>query len=493
MKFNNRDKQTKILLVCILLLALFLRFWNLNKTPGWFPDEGVDLNLAWNLIHGKGQLFSTVYPFVPHPPLYYFLSGLFLLIFGKSIFVLRLFSALCSLGIIYLLYLIGAKLENKKAGLLAAFLFTIYPLVIISGRYGLSYHFFELLLTLSLYFLACFSKENKSQDLLKSALFAGLSVVTSYFGFGMVLVICLVALLKAKKQIIPVLGLALGPFVLYVITGLILDSLHFSQAVAFMFSRKDFAKKPLEQLLASYRFFKEDFLIPVGAAGLLFLPGPIKWWALLAFLGTSTFEFIFRGFWRYISSYLFLSMLGGGFLFDWCFRVVGKEFGKHQRWGYFCAFFIFFLCVGWGYLVPDLKTVYSGQWFGLFEEKSYSPNSFSDLADVVAYINQKTNPEDVVLISPHLAWLIKSRTSDPFQAYIYTDRGTFNFPNNMKKYHWFYYDPSLENAKFVLKDKFLDWFACEKPVKKEILSRIYQSWPVVYRKGEFTVYRNPRQ
>ncbi|HDI73035.1 MAG TPA: hypothetical protein ENF58_02765, partial [Candidatus Altiarchaeales archaeon] len=67
----------------IFVIGILLRVWNLDVIPEWDWDDGVNMNIAWNLINGRLQWFSLGYVFVPHPPLFFIILGVLLKVFGN--------------------------------------------------------------------------------------------------------------------------------------------------------------------------------------------------------------------------------------------------------------------------------------------------------------------------------------------------------------------------------------------------------------------------
>ena len=113
--------QAKLTLAALLFLTL--RLPNLPTTPAWDWDEGVNLNVSWNLSLGRTVMFSMRYPFVPHPPLYFLLGGLLTGIFGLSLTILRSFSVLLGLCSLFLLFFVGRRVGGERLGMLSALLF----------------------------------------------------------------------------------------------------------------------------------------------------------------------------------------------------------------------------------------------------------------------------------------------------------------------------------------------------------------------------------
>src|SRR6185312_17212193 len=71
-----------ILAIGILALFAFFHLWRLDATPGWDPQEGYNLDIAWNLAHGRLRLFALTSAFAQHPPLFFLQLAFFIHLFG---------------------------------------------------------------------------------------------------------------------------------------------------------------------------------------------------------------------------------------------------------------------------------------------------------------------------------------------------------------------------------------------------------------------------
>jgi len=115
-KFNKKWFGWSIFL--ILVLALGLRLTSLSQS--FWLDEATSGIVARDLSFK--QIIINFSPADFHPPLYYILLKVWSLFLGTGEIALRSLSVLFGLAAIYLVFLIGEKLFNRKTGLLASLL-----------------------------------------------------------------------------------------------------------------------------------------------------------------------------------------------------------------------------------------------------------------------------------------------------------------------------------------------------------------------------------
>lgn len=143
-------------LVLIILLGATLRFWELERSPLWW-DEGN------NAFFAQKSLTEVLeYSRLTHdtdPPAHRVALSFWLSLWGESALALRAMSAALGLGTVYLIYLIGKRMQDRGAGLVAASLLAVSPLALTYDREAKGYSFVAFFSWLSICFLEhlCFS------------------------------------------------------------------------------------------------------------------------------------------------------------------------------------------------------------------------------------------------------------------------------------------------------------------------------------------------
>lgn len=136
--------NNKSWLLAILILGGLLRLWGLGSNPpGLYWDE---VSLGWNAYsilktgmdeHGRFFPIDTFYAFGDYkPPAYIYAVVPTIFLFGLNEFAIRLPSALAGIGLIFITYLLGKELFNKKIGFIASWLIATSPWSLMLSRAG---------------------------------------------------------------------------------------------------------------------------------------------------------------------------------------------------------------------------------------------------------------------------------------------------------------------------------------------------------------------
>lgn len=154
MKILLKHKNNLILLG-ILLIAAFMRLYKIADYLTFLGDEGRDVLVVYNILHGHLTLLgptSSVGGFFLGP-IYYYIMAPALFISGYSPVGPAVMIALFGIVTVWLVYFVGSKFFNKTAGLIAAGIFAINPLVILYARSSWNPNLMPLTTLLMLYVL----------------------------------------------------------------------------------------------------------------------------------------------------------------------------------------------------------------------------------------------------------------------------------------------------------------------------------------------------
>ncbi len=142
------SKKTWFLLLLILIIAFLLRFYGLTHKSLWL-DEANGIRIAEKSF---SEIITELKSDVS-PPLHYFLLHLWMKIFGKGEFSVRLFVAIFGFLLIPAIYYMGSSLFNRKTGLISALIGAIGEFHVRYSQEVRMYSMLALLGLLSLYFL----------------------------------------------------------------------------------------------------------------------------------------------------------------------------------------------------------------------------------------------------------------------------------------------------------------------------------------------------
>ena len=215
------SRNANRLLISIIILAAILRLWGIwhGYPYSYYPDEEHLVKRA--LSFGSGDLNPHWF----HKPAFYmyilfFEYGLFFL-FGKlagfwqsvndfaAIYITnpgpfyiigRLTTTMFSVGSVFITYLTGKHLLNRKIGLFSALILAItfgHVMVAKDVKTDTPCMFFTLL---SVYFLVKYINSMKINHLFLSSLFAGVGTATKYYTFVMLVPIFFSILLIYKRR-----------------------------------------------------------------------------------------------------------------------------------------------------------------------------------------------------------------------------------------------------------------------------------------------------
>ncbi|MGN6587467.1 MAG: glycosyltransferase family 39 protein [Solirubrobacterales bacterium] len=118
------------------------------------------------------------------PPLYYALAWVWTQVFGNDPWGLRSLSALAGVATIPIAYLIGRELRDRRAGLLAAALVAVNPMLLWYSQEARAYALLAFFCAVSLYYCVRALQndgEGERRDLVLWGVFSALALATHYF------------------------------------------------------------------------------------------------------------------------------------------------------------------------------------------------------------------------------------------------------------------------------------------------------------------------
>lgn len=218
MLYFGRMKRVPFVLIFILLLASFLRFYRIADYMVFLGDEGRDALIVKRMIvDHKFTLLGPIASVAPFHlgPIYYYLMLPFLWIFRLNPLGPAVMVALFGVATVFLIYLTGKKFFNSSVGLIASFLYAIAPLVIIHSRSSWNPNVVPFFALLTIYFLKIAEEKKEIWHLGIVGFLLGICLQLHYICLFLIAIVGIYFLifLPQRKKLISCLYL-LGGFIL---------------------------------------------------------------------------------------------------------------------------------------------------------------------------------------------------------------------------------------------------------------------------------------
>lgn len=179
-----------------VILGLLLRFVSLNQS--FWLDEATT-----GLVVRNFNLMEIVTKFSPgdfHPPLYYLILKVWSNIFGTGEIALRFPSIIFGLLTIYIIYLIGKEMFNKKVGLIAAVLLATSGLHIYYSQEARMYALTTFLVTFSIFSFMKILRSDRLGEWIQFSILLLLVASTDYVAILIIPIFWILGILMKKKS-----------------------------------------------------------------------------------------------------------------------------------------------------------------------------------------------------------------------------------------------------------------------------------------------------
>ncbi|HVO53926.1 MAG TPA: glycosyltransferase family 39 protein [Solirubrobacterales bacterium] len=199
-------------------LAALLRFATLG-VQSYHHDEVVTVN---RILGGDfGQAMNAVGYSESTPPLYYALAWIWTQAMGTGAVGLRSLSALAGVATVPVVYLIAAELRGRRAGLMAAALAAVNPMLLWYSQEARAYSLLTLLCAVSLLYCVRAARYGRRRDLTLWGIFSALALATHYFALFLVVAELAILLRRRRREalhglwIVAVACLLLAPLAIH--------------------------------------------------------------------------------------------------------------------------------------------------------------------------------------------------------------------------------------------------------------------------------------
>ncbi|MCX6695062.1 MAG: glycosyltransferase family 39 protein, partial [Candidatus Altiarchaeota archaeon] len=445
-----------------------------------------------------------------------------------------------------LVYFAGSKLVDKKAGLLAALLYAIYPHAIFWGRmnYNNNLLAFMIMLSLVLYLLG-----GRWKTLSYATM--GLSVLAEFNGVSLVLTAFLLTALVDKKNLLKNMGIVLAPAIAFTLIMLYLKPEYFLHDLGYQLNRFGFTPPLFGVAAAALAVFYlgKDKLPKLYEKAMTFLRKEVRilfneydnvvWkYGLLITLAAAHFycsKWLFHEFSDsyFIGSfeYYWFALAGLLLVRDTVKRNTALIFAlpiliitlKIARFDHMCIPMYPLFALGCGILLPELfgflkkltalftsnRTLatilpvillaYPFVYTAFMDADSFILGNNINREDVngmmkaAEYVSERSGPNDITLTTTHLARFVRNGNATLFIQGIAIHRPIeyyAKFPTER-----FVYNVSYRNAKYIVipGSEGLAWLAnVDNGSFRDISSEI-EGWGVEAEIGPYFIYRNPNK
>lgn len=538
----RRARQTQAaqlgLGVALVVVCAAFHLWRLNQTPGWDPQEGYNLDLAWNLLHGRLRLFALRQDFAQHPPLFYFQLALAIRLFGYGIVAARALSALYAILSCAALLLVGRRMLGAGPALWAASVYTVAPVMLANTRWGYSYNLLALVglavLWLGWEALTAPDAARGRRWLYLAAVIAGIAAYCDYVGVAWIALVALVGLKWGWRPALAALGIGAGTLALGLLALLAVSPRVFLADLLSTGGRAA-GGNPLIQvilLLLNYeRLLTIDAWLLIGVVGLFLVRRTPARGYLLGVAGLLALVILKA---RTLGPSLHtaapllpLLALGAGValaaatsaLYTWSGawvapldRWLARRRGAPStaadssppstRLSRFLRAAMLFAVIG-----APLAMAAASDAVGLAGTLTTPQDALlatpTDAGAAQRYVLTHARPGDLVLASPQIAWAFDQpdaahgqpdiQGADITQVVAFGGQAVAFYPSGLPRDRWAY-DVSLPHARYVVVDDLIRSLATsdQGPALAKVILEV-ERWPVVFRSGQYMIYERPGQ
>lgn len=200
---------TIVLILTVVVRIIYLLVY--QNIPEW-DQLTVDNNYHHHLAQSiaNGNIFGDTTYF--RAPFYVFCLGLLYAVFGTSLWVGRLFGIAIGIVSVFMTYLLGRRIANKRVGIIAALIHAVYPLTLYFEAELLLDPLFTLLLQIAVYLLIIWLEKKTPHKALAVGLILGLAAITRPTALVILPLLIIAAIIYRKS--IPKYAIQLSLFVI---------------------------------------------------------------------------------------------------------------------------------------------------------------------------------------------------------------------------------------------------------------------------------------
>ena len=523
--------------MALLGLCVFFHIYRLAQTPGWDPQEGYNLDLAWNLLHGRLRLFALTNAFAQHPPLFYLQLALMIRLVGYNILAIRALVALYAVLTCAMILVVARRLLGIGPALWAAAVYTLAPIALANTRWGYSYAQLSFVGLVCLWAAWRYHETPTWRWLTLAAVLGGLCVLSDYEGVAWVVFVSLVALRRSSwRDGVRALLIGVATPLVGLLICLLAAPAVFLADLSDTFGRAaggNIIVQFVELLLNYYHFLSYDPWILLGVVGMFLIPHSRARAFLLGAVATLTVVAlkarVLGASFHTAEPLLPLLAIGAGMAFDlalrslyaWTLHWLGRDAkgvnltvprvvtGQSRYMSLLLspriARGVAALIVFW-VIVSPIGMAGASDLVGLSGSLPTRQDALlvnpPDAQAVARYILSHAHSGDLVLASPAIAWMFDApedasgnatgiQGADIVQTVAQSGQAAAFYPACLPATRWVY-SVSLTSARYVVVDDLVRQLATpdQLPALTPIVERA-ERWPIVFSAGHITVYERP--
>ncbi len=509
-------------LVCVLLLAAYVRLINLGTDPGWYSDEGTLIDIAQQLLRGRWQYMAITQStlIAARLPLFPMLLSAVFRWFEPGIVGLRALTGCLGVISVGLVFVIVRRVNRKGyigLPLMTAFILAIYPEAVLHSRLGFSYNLLAVLALLACLGLWSYLEKGRVGWLILAACSIGLGIVSDLMMVGFILPALLILSSRRWKKAAWALVVMAVPGAIYAVWMLATVPGAFIFDARFTLSRLGTISGLIQLPAVLFNYLALISRNPWALLGVigLFLVRPSRWRGILLLMVFLPLVSLGRTTWYgaglgtyYITALLPLFAIGMGSLlwlgglrmlhiFESGLSTLMSRWGWHEDHRGWLRNRVVALISSLGLfliVVSPLLLSTAVYFVDIGGRRSTPVDAVlveaHDARQVLEYLNTRLQPDDLVIASPAIAWGVEARTADFQQTLAAQGIATQHFPADIPA-NRFAYDPRYQSARYVVVDRiWRNWAALNMPEVAAMLAEA-ETWPLEFSAGEVQVYRNP--
>lgn len=478
----------------ILLVSSCVRLVNLESNPAWYTDEGTHVEIARHLVNGDIRYLALKDSFLiaARLPLFEYLLALCFRLFSPDIVVLRMLTAWLGVVTTALVYrVVMAGTQDRQKALFAMALFAVYPTAVIYSRFGFSYNLLPVLHLIGLWCFLRFQIKRHNTYFVWGCLLWGLATISDFVAFAFLPPIILWLLLIRPRLAFYGSILMVLPFFIYSCVELARHPEIFLFDLSYTLRRT--SNLPIGEQILNLQtnieiMFKSSIWIPLSILGMFFIR-PLRLGVCIGLLMVLPIFLMGRTVALYnLSAYYLIPSLpffviSVAFLIYDLLRILSNIVVNYFKLPIF-AISAISLFIG---LTVDIG-------FDAFTQFNTGVEHFLVKAhegrQIQGYLVDYAKPDDIIIISPTLAWTIEVNVTDYQLAILSQGVDAVHFPKVLYPDR-FAFDPNYHRANFAVVDTlWRDWGAVHMPAVAEMLDQISR-WNLVYETSTIQIYQNP--